>query len=58
MRWSLRFDGATALAQKPISVPAAHYRADVPHSIRAVGNEEAVVFLVVTYNDITNLFGL
>jgi len=25
----LRFDGATALAHKPISVPAAHYRAEL-----------------------------
>jgi transcriptional regulator with XRE-family HTH domain len=28
---------------------SAHYRADVPHSIKNVGDSDAVVFLVVTY---------
>jgi quercetin dioxygenase-like cupin family protein len=28
---------------------SAHYRADVPHSIKNVGAGEAVVYLVVTY---------
>ena len=28
---------------------SAHYPADVPHSIENTGNEDAVLFLVVTY---------